>query len=332
MHRQLLQVALDHPEKGKLISIYDVRVGNKDKSYCTSCKLPLIAKNKNKSPNQILEKGQKVAHFAHENGSDCLNASESAIHLLAKELLCKYKSLLTPRYIYNNKVIIDKKFIVFDEAILEKNIQVNDTFIRPDVILMKNGKELFIEFYKTHSVDYEKTEKIKKLKVSCIEINLNELNLLNEKCKINEDGVYDLLTMNIDSKWWIYNNKAEYQIKKILESSIENMSDDENEIDDDFDDDVYVDYSRTIEDEEILNEWKKKLIDDGYKFRKIYTWKDYIYEGRYLETEYVYCPQIKKTEEREHNTIVLDKCKQCSFHKSLATNEIGVWCIACNYN
>jgi Competence protein CoiA-like family len=319
MHNHLLQGALDSPENGRLVSIYDVRVGNKDKSYCTTCKLPLIAKNKNKSPNQILEKGQKVAHFAHENGSDCRNASESALHLLAKELLCKYKSLLTPRYIYNNKVIIDKKFIVFDEAILEKNIQVNDTFIRPDAILMKNGKELFIEFYKTHSVDYEKTEKIKKLKVSCIEINLNELNLLNKNGKINEDGVYDLLTMNIDSKWWIYNNKAEYQIKKILESSIENMSDDENDIDDD----VYVDYSRTIEDEEKLNKWKKKLRDDGYKFRKIYN-------GGFGTYEFVYCPKLKHFQE-DYRVYVDFSCAKCSHYKNHVKNYKGYWCVACSY-
>jgi len=55
MKELLLQLALN--SEGKLVSIYQVPTGKKCNCFCPKSEEPLIAKNKNKSPGQILKEG-----------------------------------------------------------------------------------------------------------------------------------------------------------------------------------------------------------------------------------------------------------------------------------
>lgn len=64
---------------GKSVYIDDVPNGKNCDCTCAECGGKLIAKNKGRI---------KVHHFAHEN--DSIRCSQTALHLLAKEILLKY--------------------------------------------------------------------------------------------------------------------------------------------------------------------------------------------------------------------------------------------------
>ncbi len=73
-----LTYALNH--EGALVHIDSVPNGNNCGCFCPACKKPLQARN----AGQIREH-----HFAHQPGVDCPTAFETALHLLAKQLIQK---------------------------------------------------------------------------------------------------------------------------------------------------------------------------------------------------------------------------------------------------
>lgn len=75
--------------KGHLVHVDDVPNGEACGCTCPECDSKLIAKNKGQH-NQH--------HFAHVGGSDCVGAVESALHLMAKEILSEGKKIMLPRY------------------------------------------------------------------------------------------------------------------------------------------------------------------------------------------------------------------------------------------
>lgn len=91
MNASNLQIGLN--KDNQLVSIFDVETGEKCNCTCPECGDKLIAKNRNKKFNEPLKKGQKIAHFSHANGADCPSAQETAVHLLAKQVLSKNKRI-----------------------------------------------------------------------------------------------------------------------------------------------------------------------------------------------------------------------------------------------
>jgi len=213
MMKKRLQIALF--DNRILKSIYEVNNGDECNCFCPKCGGELSAKNNNKSENKPLEPNQKIAHFAHLNGSDCPGSYESSIHKLAKTVIEKSKKLLLPP-IYKNSVQLTKKQMVYFEKVeTEMNIKTEFYKIIPDAILYLGEKKLLVEFYKTHLVDKSKTKKIKELNENCIEINLNDINPID--CgKVNFKGMSEFLENNISSKEWIHNKKTEKLYEKHL--------------------------------------------------------------------------------------------------------------------
>jgi hypothetical protein len=91
--------------------------------------------------------------------------------------------------------------------------------IRPDIIIESQGKELLVEIKVTHGIDYVKWQKIKRLNISCIEIDVKKLVELlfnnNDYFLTNDDFKIEL-TKGITNKYWIYNAKRErinYELK-----------------------------------------------------------------------------------------------------------------------
>ncbi|MGZ0014818.1 hypothetical protein [Yeosuana sp. AK3] len=344
MSNSILQIAIN--EHGELTSIFHAETGKKCNCFCPVCNEKLIAKNKNKSPNSTLREGQKEAHFAHYNGLDCKNAPETAIHLLAKKVLLDTKKLLLPNF---GKVTLEKYnngLVTFDSAEKEKRIEFENSYFQPDMVLAKNGKSLFIEFYKTHEVDDDKIVKIQKLNISCLEIDINFIEpLINGE--LNEQGLINSFENEITNKYWLHNSKLENKLKlqnnlkkekelEIIKTDKIDEDDDEFLSSNNFINSIYL--VNSYEDGDKLLKWKSKLINEGYKFLKIYTYPVYDYElseyGRsYKRFDYnqenIYCPQFKNS---PNKAVELSYCKTCEFHKSKVKNDLGDWCIACGYN
>lgn len=161
-----LSMALD--ENGVLVHVDDVPNGKLCNCTCPHCSSTLVAKNRGKNRDH---------HFAHSSGHECEGAYETALHLLAKEVLRETGMLMLPES-------EDKSFpsglVVFKSVEIEKYDERYD--IRPDAdCVMENGERILVEFLVTHKVTGAKRRIIIDNNLRCVEIDLN-YHSLDKEC------------------------------------------------------------------------------------------------------------------------------------------------------
>lgn len=194
-------------KEGKIVHISEVENGLKCNSICASCKGSLIAR-----------KGKiKIPHFAHVSKLDCPYGIETAIHIAAKELFKHKKTIRLPEVSISHgvkrkekKILHTARYINITGVKLEHKLEG----IIPDVLLSVNGNELIVEIKVTHGIDDIKLEKIRKLGISAIEIDLSKKNKFVEK-----DELESMIIDELQNKRWVYNKKAENEKIKLLEKT-----------------------------------------------------------------------------------------------------------------
>jgi hypothetical protein len=146
--------------------------------------------------------------FAHHH-SECQYATETALHLKAKEIIEEAKYIVVPEVIaWYSDVLqgnISLKANYFDSVALERRLGN----IIPDILAYINGKQLMIEITVTHRINDIKREKIKKLGISTLEIDLSNIDFFN-----HEQLQYEVLS-GINCKRWIYNAVAEKEKERL---------------------------------------------------------------------------------------------------------------------
>jgi len=209
--------------EGKLVHISQVERGRASNCFCPYCKAPLVAK-----------KGSvKAHHFAHSNDSeDCKHGYESAVHLLAKAILKKSKTIALPPYevsydekpesdpeifslldgLYGYQYAYHFQTFTFDE--IQNEVHLGD-FI-PDSIAVKNETKLLVEFRFTHAVDEDKFEKIRAKGLSCIEIDISDFRLSNSAEEDSANMERFLAKEAADHSKWIFNSKVRELVKEDL--------------------------------------------------------------------------------------------------------------------
>lgn len=183
-----LTYALD--KEGKLVHIDDVPNGYECGCFCPHCKKPLCAKNGGKI---------KTHHFAHLSGADCKSAVESALHIMAKEVLSKYKKIMLPPIPYKQTAQCLELTRIEPE-------KTSDCGLRPDCECYygeESEKRIWIEFKRTHAVDQKKKGKIILANIDCVEIDLNS-------CEQDPDKVKQFLIEESTNRIWIYNKEHKY--------------------------------------------------------------------------------------------------------------------------
>ena len=204
---------------GKVIHISEISIedrGLKSNCVCVKCGQPLVARL-----GYVREH-----HFAHYNKSECEGSMETALHLFAKEVIESEKRINLPQlsiryYIEDNKVyfisndevhygieikeeIIHKEYETnFDKVETEQYI--ND--IRPDLLLHKNNILLAVEVKVTHEVDEIKFDKIRKQRISTLEIDLSKVFM--DYFNFSRDEVRNAIINQVDIKEWIFNVRLE---------------------------------------------------------------------------------------------------------------------------
>ncbi len=153
MKKQYMLLAIN--AEGNSVYIDDVPNGAKCNCHCADCGGELIAKNNGKI---------KHHHFAHANGNDSIKCSQTALHLLGKEIIAEEKRIP----ILNNGHI-EFKNVDFVEQ--EKNL--GD--IKPDLYAEYNENPIAIEIFVSHAVDEIKFNKIQEHKLTTFEVNLSHL-------------------------------------------------------------------------------------------------------------------------------------------------------------
>ena len=161
----------------------------------------------------IAYQGNNKHRFQHDRSTDgrtCQASGESALHKFAKDVLQNRLEIQIPQLEENdghNKIIVtEAKILRFDSAILEK--KQGETV--PDVICLIKGRKLQVEFAVTHFCDEEKVNKIRKLDIASIEIDLSEFRIR----KLDE--LHDIILFEADRKW-LHNPKSEAARAKLQE-------------------------------------------------------------------------------------------------------------------
>ncbi len=168
-------------EKGHLVHVDDVPNGEACGCICPKCGLKLIAKNKGQH-NQH--------HFAHVGGRECRRAVESALHLMAKEILSKGKKIMLPQ----NRLQVGgvRLFQSVEVESYDKELS-----LRPDCVGDTDGQKLWVEFKRSHEVDTDKAAKIKSAKIECVEIDINA-------CSLDPLKMKEFLEGSSKKRKWIY--------------------------------------------------------------------------------------------------------------------------------
>lgn len=152
---------------------------------CPDCKEPLI-----------IRKGDKrVWHFAHKKYTYC--SSETSLHIAAKKILQDSNFIYLPKrqYVLNNILGETVKIAKVDTEPKIENV-------RPDIVItLENRQQIAIEIAVTHKVESEKLEKLQKLGLSTIEIDLSNI---DQDITLEELRIF-ILSDN-EHKYWLYDS------------------------------------------------------------------------------------------------------------------------------
>ncbi len=158
---------------GHIVHIDKVENGLKCNCMCPVCNTTLIARQGEVRDN----------HFAHSNGKECITAPETALHLLAKEIIRE-----------NVKLKLDKnKEFEYESTELEKKIQN----FRVDAYVKNENSDLIIEIFVTHSLENDKIKELKKDKTPILEINLSELPYDNPRNELEKEVLDNYLNRTL---------------------------------------------------------------------------------------------------------------------------------------
>ena len=158
----------------KIVSVNDVEQGLDCGCFCPHCNSRLVAK-----------KGSiRQHHFAHYESDDCQHGPETALHLLAKQVIKEHEKVLMPSHYDNyeledslginhqNSSYLKQSITHLSQVEIEKPLEG----YQPDVsAITENGEPLDIEILVTHAVDEEKSELQAQPHRKMIEIDLSML-------------------------------------------------------------------------------------------------------------------------------------------------------------
>lgn len=204
-------------KNGISVDISKVNSGLACGCVCPSCHIKLQA-----------NKGRIVSHyFSHDPSDDtreCKYAFETAIHLMAKQILSEEGRALFPELsikitqsdaignIHEEKSLVEEKTIKrFDLVELEKRLDD----IRPDIVAYQNSVPYLIEVAVTHFSDNEKIKLIRSKSIPAIEINLSKV-----AYTITKEELRLLVIDKVDNRKWL-SNPAAVLVKQQLKSKLD---------------------------------------------------------------------------------------------------------------
>ncbi|WP_240640168.1 hypothetical protein [Mangrovimonas spongiae] len=157
----------------KIAHISIVKNGLKCNCECVECGEKLIAVNNKNNKREI--------HFRHEIESDCKGGIETALHLLAKQIVAENNSIR----------LFDNTFFNYSKS----EIEVSLTDYNPDVIIenIELNQKWLIELAVTSFIGNEKLEKIQRDNLNCLEIDLKKVDR-----KISPNELKDIILNDLE--------------------------------------------------------------------------------------------------------------------------------------
>lgn len=178
----------------KVLHINEAERGSSCNCICPECGTKLVAK-----------KGLiNQHHFAHLNGKECKNATETVLHKLAKEIIGE-----------NSEIYLDENNIFkYDNSIFEKKY---DSFI-PDAIISNNSEKYFVEIIVTNEIDWEKEQKLKQTGIKALVIDLSLVERDIKKINLEKE-----VLANCDNRRIIFEEELEIKTQKSTNEENEDL-------------------------------------------------------------------------------------------------------------
>ena len=185
------------------INIKNVSNGKSCNCICKCCGEPVMAK----------QGKVKDWHFAHVSKIDCKysnNPAETDLHILAKEVIKKHKSIYMPSVYYetakgDDVEILKRGVIEFDKIELEKRV---DKFT-PDIIAYKGSEKVWIEIAVTHFTEKNKIDYCKNNDITLIEIDISHVDR-----DITEESLHSSIVTNNPFKRILWSTKLFNKVNK----------------------------------------------------------------------------------------------------------------------
>lgn len=195
---------------GVWVNIEAVSSGLSCNCICPVCGNKMIAKKGDVNQH----------HFAHYTEEHCGYSTETAIHMMTKEIIGKSSCIKLPAVHITDiglpmnspekSILHNETKIEIERAFLEKQLNVTGkVYITPDILIEAKGKRLIVEIFVSHEVDEAKLNLIKYLNISAIEIDLSNIG------NISYEDLKFILIDEAKNKRWLYNNKANEIMKDI---------------------------------------------------------------------------------------------------------------------
>ena len=188
---------------GELAHISEVNNGLQCGCSCPACGTALIARQ-----GKVREH-----HFAHANGADCAEAVETALHLAAKAMIAEHGQMVLPAVgiqfphsSWRRRIALERRYEI-ESVDIEQKLGT----IIPDVIVRVGERRLLVEVKVTHGVDDEKLKRIRELGLSCVEINLSDVDR-----DLSREILKRMIIDDSARKRWVHNVRAHEARKEVL--------------------------------------------------------------------------------------------------------------------
>lgn len=178
-HWDLLDFAIDE-ETGLLVDIRQVERGMRCGCICPQCRRRLIARKGTRNRH----------HFSHHPKDQrvclCSGGAESGLHIAAKHIIARWKSLMTPALCHSEEgmsrfgeILTVTESIPGDFFPVERSVLPDEEYWSgdwvPDVALFGPKGELRIEIKVTHGISGQKLVKIERDAIQTLEFDLGKL-------------------------------------------------------------------------------------------------------------------------------------------------------------
>lgn len=154
---------------GRLVAARDLPKPAPGPFQCAACRSPLV-----------LKQGEvRSWHFSHRPGTDCKSGFETALHLLAKQILLECRQLRAPALVCRDDSSLREDITVCEEQTIcwhaagkaEKWVDG----IRPDFVADYGDQLLIIEVVVTNEPDPHKLAQLERIGMPALEINLSHV-------------------------------------------------------------------------------------------------------------------------------------------------------------
>lgn len=155
------------------VRVEDVPSGLACNCYCAKCESRFVA----------VHATQCQWHFRHHNVDDCGGSFETAVHLMAKQVLVAEKCMMLPYLkvrpsrdlwqigtrVTQEELVVSRQLTYFDHV--EDEVRMESRI--PDIVAFKGGRKLLVEVFVTHDLTEDKIAWIRENDLATVRVNLS---------------------------------------------------------------------------------------------------------------------------------------------------------------